>query len=144
MNDFFNLIYFFFSIRNLDIFIGSSFLFRNDTNSLLYSVFLFLNNFGLSLDNLHIVLSHIGKISLFETGLLSNQNNPILFNNFNVNKNSFLYLCGVDLDKFSDNFLFNSKFIVFQGSFFNQRLYDYVDLILPTTVYTEDVFHYLI
>lgn len=144
MNDFFNLIYFFFSIRDLDIFIGSSFLFRNDTNSLLYSVFLFLNNFGLSLNNLHIVLSHIGKISLFETGLLSNQNNPILFSNFNVNKSSFLYLCGVDLDKFSDSFLSNSQFIVFQGSFFNQRLYDCVDLILPTTVYTEDVFHYLI
>lgn len=142
--DFFNLIYFFFSIRILDLFVGSSFLNRSDTNSLLRSIFIFMNTLGLNINNLHVVVSHIGKLSLFETGLVSSFNRLNLLNRRNSNNNSFLYLCGVDLDKFSDNFLSNSKFVIFQGSFFNQRIYDYVDLILPTTVYTEDVFHYLI
>ena len=128
----------------MDIFVGSSFLNRYDTNSLLKSIFIFLNTLGLNINNLHVVVSHIGKLSLFETGLFSPANKLSFFDKQNLNKHSFLYLCGVDLDKFSDSFLSNIKFIIFQGSFFNQRIYDYVDLILPTTVYTEDVFHYLI
>ena len=128
----------------MDIFVGSSFLNRCDTNSLFRSVFIFLNTLGLNINNLHVIVSHIGKLSLFETGLFSSINKLNLFNKIKYKKQSFLYLCGVDLDKFSDSFLSNIKFIIFQGIFFNQRLYDYVDLILPTTVYTEDVFHYLI
>lgn len=142
--DFFNLIYFFSYTKILDIFVGSSFLNRCDTNSLLRSIFIFLNTVNLNINNLHVVVSHIGKLSLFEAGLFSQVNKLDLFNKKNLNKHSFLYLCGVDLDKFSDSFLSNIKFIIFQGCFFNQRIYDYVDLILPTTVYTEDVFHYLI
>lgn len=140
LHDFFSLVYFGFFIKDLNIFIGSSFFNRCDTNSLFRSTFYFLNILGLSVNNLHVVVSHIGKLSLFEAGF---HNNNLLIKN-NVNKQSFLYLCGVDLDKFLDSSLLNIKFIVFQGAFFNQRIYDYVDLILPTTVYTEDVFHYLI
>lgn len=140
LNDFFSLIYFNFFIKNLNIFVGSSFLNRYDTNSLFRSIFYFLNILGLNVNNLHVVVSHIGKLSLFEVGLIKDN----LPNKNSVNKQSFLYLCGVDLDKFLDSFLLNIKFIVFQGSFFNQRIYDYVNLILPTTVYTEDIFHYLI
>lgn len=138
------MVYFFSNIKILDIFVGSSFLNRYDTNSLLKSTFIFLNTLGLNINNLHVVVSHIGKLSLFEAGLFSPVNKQCFFDKQNLNKHSFLYLCGVDLDKLSDSFLSNINFTIFQGSFFNQRIYDYVDLILPTTVYTEDVFHYLI
>jgi len=67
--DFFNLIYFFSFTKILDIFVGSSFLNRFDTNSLLRSIFIFLNTVNLNINNLHVVVSHIGKLSLFEAGL---------------------------------------------------------------------------
>jgi len=89
--------------------------------------------------NIHIVSSNLGKLSLYECGALS------LVTNIKINiKNSFLYLCGVDLDKFSDVILDNSSFIIYQGSFYSHRIDSFVNLILPTSVYTEGVYHYLI
>lgn len=126
----------------LDIFVGSSFLIRSDSNYLFKTLLLFLNNLGLNANNLHVVMSHIGRISLFESGVLS-QNIYSYKGMMNKYNHSFLYLCGVDLDRFCDLILKKSQFIVFQGNFFSQRLYDNVDLILPSTIYTEGVFHYL-
>lgn len=142
VSDYFNLLFFLLSYRILDVFVGSSILSRNDSNSLFKSVLLFLNILGLTAVNLHVVMSHIGHLSLFESGILCNINySKYLINVFN---DSFLYLCGANIDHFNDSMLKKSRFVVFQGSFFSQRLYDVVDLILPSTVYTEGIFYYLI
>ena len=53
-------------------------------------------------------------------------------------------MCGVDLESVSFNSVSENSFIVFQGSFFTNSLNDFVNLILPVPVYTEQSVTYII
>src|SRR3546814_11209029 len=72
---------------------------------------------------LSVVSLYLGRISIFEIGLLPGINS--IFNNYN--NMSLLYLCGVDkITKISDN-----SFVVYQGSIKpNNVLYSKINLIL--------------
>lgn len=116
--DFFNLGYFAANINTLSVFIGSSFYNRVDCTSLLYSICNFFNIINLSLNNLHIIVSQIGKLSLLELGLHNIRTDFLP----KINKKSFLFLCGCDLEKVS-NFIFNSStFVVFKDFFITKKL----------------------
>lgn len=139
-NDFTNLTYFHSIKKTLDVFIGSFVFSRKDANSLLYGILKFFEIIQLPLNNLHVILPFMGNLSFMEIGLISSKRNFIC----SRKQKSFLYLCGVDLDKFSDVILGNSVFTIYQGSFFSSSFQKDVDLILPVAVYTEGVYHYLI
>jgi len=119
-----------FNLQNLSLhfFIGMSMFNRIDSEDLFYSLIRFLQSF-VSLDYLHVLSLHLGRISCVEMGLMS------VFANidyFYFRKVSLYYLCGVDLEFFN----FSSNYCIFQG-FFANNLYSQVNLILPACIYTE-------
>lgn len=114
IKDYYNLKYFnILNYNNLNIFIGSFFLERLDGNNLINSLLIFLKNLSLSYNNLHIISKDLGRLISSELGGFFVQSSYLL--NLYDNKNLFIYLCGVDLDKFK---FLKSTFIIFQGFFF--------------------------
>lgn len=114
IKDYYNLKYFnVLNYNNLNIFIGSFFLERLDGNFLVKSLLIFLKNLYLSYNNLHIISKDLGRLISSELGGFYFKQTYL----FNLNnKNLFIYLCGVDLDKFE---FLKSAFIIFQGFFFS-------------------------
>lgn len=143
-NDYFNFSYFNSSVFDLDIFVGNSFLNRIDSNFLIRSLLSLVKKINIPLNNIHFISSYLGKLSAFELGLIPSVNSySTVFKGLNL-ESSFIYLCGVDLENFRLNKVVNDSFIVFQGSFFSNKLIDFVNLILPSSVYTEEVSSYII
>lgn len=115
IKDYYNLKYFnILNYNNLNIFIGSFFLERLDGNFLVNSLLIFLKNLYLSYNNLNIISKDLGRLISSELGGFYFQ--QVYLSNLYSNKNLFIYLCGVDLDKFK---LLKSAFIIFQGFFFS-------------------------
>jgi hypothetical protein len=82
----------------------------------------------------------LGRLVNLEIGgFLNNLSFDLIKKSF---KKFFIYLCGVDLDKF----LFFSKntFIVFQGFFFSNKLIKHINLVIPITIYTEQTSFFVI
>lgn len=118
--DFYDLKYLNLYYINLNIFIGLSFLERYDGDFLINSLLIFLKKLYLSYSCLHIITKDLGRLISSELGGFS-------LNSYNLNKlysKFFIYLCGVDLDKFF--FVFKNTFIVFQGFFFSNKLIKHV------------------
>ncbi len=137
-NDFYNNYY----INNKNLlfiyfFIGSSTQIRNDYNSILNKILYFFHKLKLNINKLNIISRDLGRISLFEINLLQKINNKSIF----IKKKSFNFILGLD------NLLFNIKnklnINVYEGYFFMSNIFEYVNLILPTTIYVEERSYYL-
>lgn len=115
--DFFNLGYFYKSIKYFNIFIGVSYLQRLDSSGLLFALFSFLKTLFIPYSNLHVISLKMGRLSAFEFNLISSSllvNYTHQFIGSNISQ--FVYLCGVDLDSlYIDNKA--NVFLTFQGSF---------------------------
>lgn len=135
----FNLNEFYF---NCNFIVGLSFLNRLDSNSILSSLFYFLKNFNLSINNLHIISDFMGRLSSFEIGLVSNINSS-LKKRF-IKNVMFVYFCGVDFDNLVLSYGVPSiySFVVSQCSFLNVKVWKYSNIILPSSVYLESELHY--
>lgn len=142
--DYFNVYKLNYFFCNLHVFIGMSFLNRFDSNSLFRGLFLFFRNLSLSIDNLHIVSTFMGRISAMEVGLVETKNSFSCLLSNDVSLNSFVYFCGVDFDSLDLNVLSSSNFIVSQSSFFSNKILQFSDIILPSSVYLEKEASYII
>lgn len=91
--------------------------------------------------SLGLVSTSLGRLSSFEVGFLSDENDLNYFNPIFSNKFYFSYFCNVDEIDFS---LYSSNFIVYQGFFKSDKsIFSYSDLILPVMTYTEKTSSYL-
>lgn len=143
--DYFNLGFFNKNSLDLNIFLGNSFLTRADSSGLVDGLIFFFKRLQLSFSNLHFISSYLGKLTFFELGLGSIVNSvSTISNNISNFTSSFIYFCGVDLENLNLCLINENTFVVFQGSFFSQKLLDVVNLILPSTVYTEEASSYII
>ena len=128
---------------NLHIFVGMSFMNRIDSNSLFRGLSFLLNILSLSMNNLHIVSTFIGRISAMEVGFMQTKNSFSCLLSKNYRLDSFVYFCGVDFDNLNLNML-STNFIVSQCSFFSSRVLQYSNIILPSSVYLEKDAPYII
>ena len=139
LNTFYNN-YFFngLNLLNLTFFIGNTTFCRSDSDSILNSIFYFSSKLGLLIKNINIISRHLGRLTHFELGLSSS---VISLDSLNK-KGSFIFLLGIDnitkvLNKKYKNFQ------VFQGFFYILNLFKNVNLVLPTSIYSEKVSSYI-
>jgi hypothetical protein len=86
----------------------------------------------MNLSCLHIINLSLGRQSNAEFGLL-----PLLNKvKSSFIKNSFIFLCGVDLEVNSIN-INRDSFVVLQGSFLNNVHNYLINVVLPVKVYVE-------
>lgn len=140
LNTFYNS-YFFNSLNllNLTFFIGNAAFSRSDSDSILNSIFYFSFKLGLLIKNINIISRHLGRLTHFELGLSSNNIN---LNSIYKKKNSFIFLLGVD----NVNKILNKKnknFQIFQGFFYILNFFKDINLVLPTSIYSEKVSSYI-
>jgi hypothetical protein len=121
---------------NLYIFLGTSSLIRMDTDSIINSLFKFLNNLTLPIQNLNIISRHLGRLTTCELGILPKLNK----NKLNKNK-SFNFLLGLDNIKLE--YKKTSNFNIFQGYFYFSNFFEYINLVLPTNIYSEKISSYI-
>lgn len=122
---------FFFSFSKFSILFGSFFYKRFDSLNL-YSSFNFFFSFTFFLYyNLFIISSFLGNISNLEVNFFNN--NFDFFSNFTY----LFYLYGLD-DFF---YLNNSSFFIYHGPFKNNNfILNFVNILLPSNIFTEDKF----
>ena len=134
-NNFYNT--YFFNSNNfmkIIIFLGTSALIRIDSDSIFNSIFKFLIELSLSVKNLNIISRHLGRLSSLEIGLL-----PGIYNKKNIINNSFNFLLGLD----TLNYKYKNNFNIFQGYFYISNFFEYINLVLPTNIYSEKVSSYI-
>lgn len=129
------------------IFVGASFFNRKDCCFIMEALGYFMQEHkDLFRFSWNVVAPFLGRISAFELGALPGIHGS---QNLVVNraKGSFLYLVGTGAVPFSGldlTFSKASSFVVYQGSFFeDSAFFNYVDLILPVSIYTERVSTYI-
>jgi NADH dehydrogenase/NADH:ubiquinone oxidoreductase subunit G len=113
-----------------------------DISFIINSFFNFTKNLVLSIRNLHVISSNLGRISVSESWSNTDSLNNINFVQCQgVNGSIFIHLCGTDID-YIDRLVSVNKFIIFQGPFIPIHN-KFINLILPTTIYTEEVCSYI-
>lgn len=115
---------------NLDIFIGKSFLNRIDSFSLVNSMFYFIWTKFHNLKKFHILNLTMGLLSFSEISLNVNASS---IKDFRDLQNNFIHLNGIDLDLIN----VQNNFIIYQGSIFNNKINNFINLVLPVYLYTE-------
>jgi NADH-quinone oxidoreductase subunit G len=122
-----------------NIIIGSSIISRVDSNEIINLIFFLFKKSNMLLSQLNVLNRHLGRISISEFNLL---NKTILKSkDFASKLTSFNYILGLD---YIDNTLKNKCNVnVFQGSFYNDIVFQYVNLILPASIYIEQSSNYL-
>lgn len=142
INDYFDLYHFQYNTLGSNIFMGTSSWNRTDISSIINSFFYPTKNLILSVKNMHIISSCLGRISISESWSSIDPLNIINFVQYhNVNSSIFIHLCGTDID-FIDPLKSYNKFIVFQGPFAPVHN-KFINLILPTSIYTEEICSYI-
>jgi hypothetical protein len=120
---------------NLYIFLGTGTLIRTDSNSILNSLFKFLNDLSLPVKNLNIISRHLGRLTVFELGIIPKLNKSKL------NNKSFNFLLG--LDNLKLEFKKTLNYNIFQGYFYFSNFFEHINLVLPTNIYSEKVSSYI-
>jgi len=121
----------------LNILLGSSSLIRNDFNNVLKSLIYFLKNINMNINNMCILSRHLGKISSME---LNSYFNIKKLNKF-TKLNKFNFFIGVDNVYFK---LKKKKYMnVLVGFFFLFNFFEYINIVLCSSIYVENTFSYL-
>jgi hypothetical protein len=119
---------------NTTFIIGSSSLVRLDFQNILNSLMYFFKNFNISLNNLNILNRHLGRLSFYESNLYYNIKNK---SNFYTKKlDSFNYLLGLDYIPLEIKNKNNIN--IYQGFFYISKIFEYINLVLPSTIYIEE------
>jgi len=121
---------------NLHIFLGTGSLIRTDSNAILNSLFKFLTDLNLPVKNLNIISRHLGRLTSCELGII-----PKLNKNKKNNIKSFNFLLGLDNIKLE--FKNKNNFNIFQGYFYFSNFFEYINLVLPVSIYSEKVSSYI-
>lgn len=138
-NDYYNLNYFNkWNLLSNNILIGSSSLIRNDSNSIINSVWYFCNYLHLSIKNINILSRHLGRISSFEFNIIYNIKNINSFKKLN-NISYFNFFIGIDTYYLTRKNDLN----IFLGSFFLINFFEFINLVLSSSIYVEDLFSYI-
>jgi hypothetical protein len=135
LNNYYNN-YFFNSSNYLKfyLFLGTSFLNRNDSDSILNSIFLFFFELKLSTQNFNIISRNLGRLSSFEIGVF-----PKIIK-LKKNNKFFNFFIGID----EKNIILKKTNInVFQGFFYISSFFEYINLILPTSIFSEKQSSYI-
>jgi hypothetical protein len=119
---------------NTTFIIGSSSLIRLDFQNILNSILYFFKEFNISLNNLNIVNRHLGRLSFYESNLYFNIKKESKF--LNKNLDSFNYLLG--LDYLPLEIKNKNNINIYQGFFFISKIFEYINLVLPSTIYIEE------
>jgi len=138
-NDYYNLNFFNnINILSNNILIGSSSLIRNDSNSIINSIWYFCSFISLSIKNINILSRHLGRISSFELNSFYNIKTINISDNFK-NVSYFNFFIGIDT-----YYLTRKKDInIFLGSFFLINFFEFINLVLSSSIYVEDLFSYI-
>jgi hypothetical protein len=138
--DYYNLSFFYSkNILNLHILIGSSSLIRYDLNVLINLVFNMLKTKLIKIKNINILSRHLGRISSLEINIINNKN--IIYNYKKLKKiKYFNFFIGVDLIDLNKNI---KNINIYLGSFFIVNFFEIINLVLSSSIYTEDIFSYL-
>ena len=140
-NDYYNLSFFnknhFFS---KNILIGSSSLIRNDSNTIINSIWNLFKLSKISIKNINILSRNLGRISAYEFNVLYNIKSATNITKINK-KDYFNFFIGVDnLCNSKKN---NKNINIFLGSFFIINFFEFINLIFSSSIYVEDIFSYL-
>jgi len=128
------------NIINSFFMLGSSFFIRMDYNNILNSLIYFFKEFNINIKNLNIIFRHLGRISFYETNLFYNKNYR---SKFYKNKfNSFNYFLGLDNLNFIEKFK-KLNINIYQGFFYISKIFEFINLVLPSTIYIEESSSYL-
>lgn len=120
--------------------LGSSFFIRMDYNNILNSLIYFFKEFNINIKNLNVIFRHLGRISFYESNLFYNINNKSKF--YKNKMNSFNYFLGLDNLNFIEKF--NKLNInIYQGFFYISKIFEFINLVLPSTIYIEESSLYL-
>jgi hypothetical protein len=135
-------IYFFNKINIINSYfvLGSSLFIRNDYNNILNSLIYFFKEFNINIKNLNVIFRHLGRISFYESNLFYNINNKSDF--YKKKFNSFNYFLGLDNLNYAEkeNIL---SINIYQGFFYISKIFEYINLVLPSTIYIEESSLYL-
>jgi len=141
-NDYYNLS--FFSKNNIftkNILIGSSSLIRNDSNTIINSIWNFIKFYKISIKNINILSRNLGRISAHEFNILYNIKS--IPNTAKINKiNYFNLFIGIDNLKINNKKSYKN-INIFLGSFFIINFFEFINLIFSSSIYVEDIFSYL-
>lgn len=139
-DNFYN-VYFFnkMNIISSSFMLGSSFFIRNDYNYLLNSLIWFFKEFKLDIKKLNVIFRHLGRISFLESNLFYKINHKSKF--YKIKFNSFNYFIGLDNLTFIDKIKYNVN--IYQGFFYISKIFEYINLVLPSTIYIEESSSYL-
>lgn len=140
-NDYYNLSFFYYNnLFSKNILVGSSSLIRNDSNTIINSIWNFMKFSNILISNINILSRNLGRISANEFNILYNIK-PISNLSKNNKKNYFNFFLGVD------NLCINVKnyknINIFLGSFFIINFFEFINLIFSSSIYVEDIFSYL-
>lgn len=116
----------------LQFILGSYAINRLDTNAIIKTLLILKNKINI-ISNFNILQRNIGKINYLEINLKN-------LNIYKLNKNikKFNYLIGIDNYNLNKN-----NYNIYQGYFFITNLFKNINLILPTSIYTEQITSYL-
>jgi hypothetical protein len=131
------------NIKNLIVlyfFLGTSTLIRNDTKALLNSLLKFFFEHKLDINNLNIINRHLGKISYSEIAIGTSI--KLKSSSFLKKLTSFNFLLGID--NINTLKIKNKKnFNIYQGSFFISNFFESINLILPSSIYSEQLLSFI-
>ena len=132
-NNFYNLVVFNnFNKLSTQMLLGDSIVNRLDSKSINNILLFWLNQLNIK-NNINFLQRNLGRINYLETYI----NNLNIIKKKRNNKN-FFYLLGID------NFnLKKQNFNVFQGFFYISKLFNNINLIFPTSIYTEQITSYI-
>jgi hypothetical protein len=128
------------SLITLHFFLGGSSLIRKDSNSFLNIFLFFLFKFKLPINYINIIQRYLGRISYSEIYLQSFLNKKLI--KFNEKYSDFNYLIGIDNNPIKKKNLYKN-FCIFQGFFYISNLFKEINLILPTSIYVEQISSYI-
>jgi hypothetical protein len=141
-NDYYNLS--FFNKNNIfskNILIGSSSIIRNDSNTIINSIWNFIKFYKIAIKNINILSRNLGRISANEFNILYNIKS--IPNIAKLNKINYFNLF-IGIDNLKINNKKNYKNInIFLGSFFIINFFEFINLIFSSSIYVEDIFSYL-
>lgn len=140
-NDYYNLS--FFSKTNLfskNILLGSSSLIRNDSNTIINTIWNFIKFSYTPIKHINILSRNLGRISAYELNVLYNIKS---ISNLarNNKKNYFNFFIGID--NLCNNKKSYKNINIFLGSFFIINFFEFINLIFSSSIYVEDIFSYL-
>ncbi len=140
-DNFYNL-YFFnkMNIISSSFMLGSSFFIRTDYNYILNSLIYFFKEFKINIKNLNIIFRHLGRISFLESNLFYKINYKSTF--YKTKFSSFNYFLGLDNLSFIEK---TNKYNIniYQGFFYLSKIFEYINLVLPSTIYIEESSSYI-